>query len=158
MGQTWNKSGEFCFPVTVFFDSDVMIAGSASASGASFALLHLAELGLIKGYVSSQVLEECRRNLAEKLPDAVVPFEKIVERCVTVWTASPDEYLLSLASNQAEKKDVSILASALETKARFLVTFNVKHYWTNSTAKIEILTPGELLSRIRLALNKQADT
>jgi hypothetical protein len=38
----------------VFFDSDVMIAGSASASGASFALLHLAELGLIKGYVSAR--------------------------------------------------------------------------------------------------------
>ena len=44
---------ELSFPVRVFFDSDVMIAGSASASGASFALLHLAELGLIKGYVSA---------------------------------------------------------------------------------------------------------
>jgi len=148
---------ELSFPVRVFFDSDVMIAGSASASGASFALLHLAELGLIKGYVSAQVLEECRRNLAEKLPGAVVPFEKIVERCVTVWTASPDEDLLSLASNQADNKDVSILASALETRARFLVTFNVKDYWPTSTAQIEILKPGELLSRIRLALNKQAD-
>ena len=88
---------------------------------------------------------------------AVVPFEKIVERCVTVWTASPDEDLLSLASNQADNKDVSILASALETRARFLVTFNVKDYWPTSTAQIEILKPGELLSRIRLALNKQAD-
>lgn len=148
---------ELYFPVRVFFDSDVMIAGSASASGASFALLQLAELGLIKGYVSMQVLEECRRNLAEKLPDAIAPFEKIVKRCVTVSKTVPDEDSLSLLSNQAHKKDISILASALETKARFLVTFNVKDYWPHKTARLEVLTPGELLSRIRFALNKQSD-
>jgi len=148
---------ELYFPVRVFFDSDVMIAGSASPSGASFALLQLAELGLIKGYVSVQVLEECRRNLAEKLPDAIVPFEKIVERCVTVRTTIPDKDSLSLLSNQAHKKDVSILASALETKARFLVTFNVRDYWPHKAARLEVLTPGELLSRIRLALKKQSN-
>ena len=134
-----------------------MIAGSASASGASFALLQLAELGLIKGYVSVQVLEECRRNLAEKLPDAIVPFEKIVERCVTVRTKVPDKDSLSLLSNQAHKKDVSILASALEIKARFLVTLNVRDYWPHKTARLEVLTPGELLSRIRLALNRKSE-
>ena len=148
---------ELYFPVRVFFDSDAMIAGSASASGASFALLQLAELGLIKGFVSVQVLEECRKNLAKKLPDAIASFEKIVERCVTVGTAVPDEDSLSLLSSQAHKKDVSILASALETKASFLVTFNVKDYWPHDTTQLEVLTPGELLSRIRLALNKQSD-
>ena len=134
-----------------------MIAGSASASGASFALLQLAELGLIKGYVSVQVLEECRRNLAEKLPDAIVPFEKIVKRCVTVRTTVPAEDSLTLLSNQAHKKDVSILASALETRARFLVTFNVRDYWPHNTAILEVSTPGELLSRIRWALQKQSN-
>lgn len=143
------------FPLPVFFDSDVMIAGSASASGASFALLQLAELGLIKGYVSVQVLEECRRNLAKKLPGAIDPFENIVERCVSITTTPPDKTSLSLVSNQAHKKDVSILASAFETKSRFLVTFNVKDYWPADTTGIEISTPGELLSCIRSALNKE---
>ena len=122
-----------------------MIAGSASASGASFALLQLSELGLIKGYVFVQVIQECRKNLAKKLPSAIAPFEKIVQ------------HSLSLASNQADKKDVPILASALETKACFLVTFNVKDYWPPNTIGLEVLTPGELLSRIRLALNKLPD-
>ncbi|NVL89797.1 MAG: PIN domain-containing protein [Desulfobacterales bacterium] len=144
------------FPVPVFFDSDVMIAGSASAGGASFALLQLAELGLIKGYVSVRVLEECRRNLAKKLPGAIAPFENIVERCVSITTTQPDKASLSLVSNQAHKKDVSILASAFETKAQFLVTFNVKDYWPHDTARLEVLTPGELLSCIRLALNKES--
>ncbi|MCK4389192.1 MAG: PIN domain-containing protein [Desulfobacterales bacterium] len=148
---------EISFPVPVFFDSDVMIAGSASATGASFALLQLAEFGLIKGHVSVQVLDECRRNLAKKLPRAIAPFEKIVEKCVTVRTTLPNKDLLSLASNQADKKDVPILASALETKTCFLVTFNVKDYWPPNNIGLEVLTPGELLSRIRLAFNKQAD-
>jgi predicted nucleic acid-binding protein len=134
-----------------------MIAGSASASGASFALLQFAELGLIKGYISVQVLEECRRNLVKKLPDAIVPFEKIVKRCVTVRTTLPNKDSLSVASNQADKKDVSILASTLETKARFLVTFNVKDYWPAEGTRLEVLAPGELLSRIRSALNQQPD-
>lgn len=145
------------FPVPVFFDSDVMIAGSASASGASFALLQLAELGLIIGHISVQVLEECRRNLAKKLPSAIPPFEKIVQRCVTVRRKLPGEDSLCLASNQADKKDVPILASALEAEACFLITFNVKDYWPANATRLEVLTPGELLSRIRLALSKQAD-
>lgn len=148
---------ELRFPVTVFFDSDVMIAGSASTSGASFALLHLAELGLVKGYVSARVVEECRRNLGRKLPGAIVPFEKIVQRCVTVRKTSPSRPSLSLASNQTNKKDVPILASALESNARFLVTFNVKDYWPSSTTPLTVLTPGELLSRIRLALNHHSE-
>ena len=145
---------ELYFPVRVFFDPDAMIAGSASARGASFALLQLAELGLIKGCVSVQVLEECRKNLAKKLPDAIAPFEKIVERCVTVSKNVPDEDSLSLLSSQAHKKGVSTLASALEAKASFLVTFNVKDYWSHDTTRLEVLTPGELLARIRLSLNK----
>ncbi len=70
----------------------------------------------------------------------------------------PDEHSLSLASNQADKKDVPILASALETRACFLVTFNVKDYWPPNNIGLEVLTPGELLSRIRLALNKQLES
>ena len=148
---------ELSFPVPIFFDSDVMIAGSASTSGASFALLQLAELGLIKGHISVQVLEECRRNLAKKLPGAIAPFEKIVERCVTVRRNLPGGHSLSLALNQADKKDVSILASALETKACFLVAFNVKDFWPANNMGLEVLTPGALLSRIRLTLNKQIE-
>ena len=141
------------FPVPVFFDSDVMIVGSASTSGASFALLQMAEFGFIKEYISIQVLDECRRNLAKKLPGAIIPFEKIVKRCVTVKSSLPDENSLSIASNHTDKKDVPILASALEAKARFLVTFNVKDYWPDNSIRFEVLTPGELLSRIRSAVS-----
>ncbi|MBW2602587.1 MAG: PIN domain-containing protein [Deltaproteobacteria bacterium] len=142
------------FPLAVFFDSDVMIAGSASCSGASFALLQLAELRLINGYISGQVFEECRRNLSSKLPEAIAPFEQIVARCVTSRNVSPSRTFLTAASNQADPKDVSILASALEVGARFLVTFNIRHYWTSPTTPIAVLTPGDLLQRIRSVLSR----
>jgi len=138
----------------MFFDSDVMIAGSASIKGGSFALLQFAELGFIRGIVSTRVLDECRKNLVNKLPEAVLPFEKIIERCVTV-NAFPSQASIFFASNQAEKKDVVILASALEAEARFLVTFNVKDYWPSEATDIKVVTPGELLAWIRLALDKK---
>ena len=146
---------EIFLPVTVFFDSDVMIAGSASTTGASFALLQFAELGLIHGTISDQVVEECRTNLARKLPEAVTPFEKIVERCVTV-TSIPTQASLSRAANQAFEKDIGILASALDAGVRFLVTFNVKDYWP-SEKTLEVVTPVALLFRIREALAGQAE-
>lgn len=151
--------GRISLPVTVFFDSDVMIAGSASIKGASFALLQFAELGVIRGIVSTRVLDECRKNLVNKLPEAVLPFEKIIERCVTV-NAFPSQASISFASNQAEKKDVVILASALEAEARFLVTFNVKDYWPSEATDItdiKVVTPAELLAWIRLALDKKVN-
>jgi predicted nucleic acid-binding protein len=51
----------FSFPLPVFFDSDVMIAGSVSTHGASFALLQLAELGLIKGTISERFWKNAER-------------------------------------------------------------------------------------------------
>ena len=51
----------------------------------------------------------------------------------------------------ADKKDVPILASALEAKARFLVTFNVKDSWPDNSVRLEVVTPKKLLSRIRSA-------
>lgn len=46
----------------VFADSSIIIAGTASRTGASRAVLTMAELGLFKLVVSEQVLEECQRN------------------------------------------------------------------------------------------------
>jgi len=62
----------------VFLDSSVIIAGVASASGASRAVLVLMEIGLFKGIVSEQVLEECQRNIASKLPAAMTAYGELI--------------------------------------------------------------------------------
>jgi len=142
----------FDFPVTVFFDSDAVIAGSASSSGASYLLLQLSELGLIRGMVSEQVLEECRRNIAAKLPAALPIFNKVIEHALVVQS-NPSQRWLSKVANQAHLKDIPILAAALKAKALFLVTFNVKDYKPLASLGIKIVQPGEMLQNIRESLS-----
>lgn len=63
-------SDKFSVP-KVFFDSDALVAASASRQGADFILLQLSELGLIQGFISQKVGDECRKNLHNKLPEAL---------------------------------------------------------------------------------------
>ena len=142
---------EIKYPIRIFFDSDVMIAGSASSSGASHFLLQLAEAGIIEGIISKQVVLECRRNIKNKLPDALSIFDKILSRSVSIRN-HPSPKTISDLKGQAHPKDISILASAIEVKARFLLTFNIKHYNLSPQMSIEIIKPGELLKKIRETL------
>ncbi|MFM8923424.1 MAG: hypothetical protein ACKOFS_05570 [Microcystis panniformis] len=52
----------------IFAASSILIAGAASKTGASRAVLTMAEIGLFKILISEQVLEECQRNLYKKFP------------------------------------------------------------------------------------------
>ena len=58
----------------IFADANVLIAGADSRSGASNALLRLAEVGLFRLVVSRQVLDEAERNIRKKLPRALPNF------------------------------------------------------------------------------------
>jgi hypothetical protein len=54
-------------PPSVFLDASVLIAGSASFTGASRAVLILGELRLLKLVVCPHVSQEAERNLVKKL-------------------------------------------------------------------------------------------
>ncbi len=136
------------FPIEVFFDSDVIMAGSGSTSGASHLLLQLAEAGIIEGSISRQVVRECRKNIKDKLPEALTVFDKIISRSVTI-NNHPSPQLVSDLKGQAHPKDIPILASAVEAQARFLLTFNIRHYNPSPRTRIEIIKPGDLLEKIR---------
>lgn len=58
-------------PLRVFFDTSALIAGCFSNTGASFALLQLAGLGIIDGQISDEVRIEAERNIGAKLPSAL---------------------------------------------------------------------------------------
>ena len=66
-------------PIRVFLDSDVLLAGSASTTGASHLILQLSELGLIDAVASEQVRREVERNLERKLPAALPAFRLLAE-------------------------------------------------------------------------------
>jgi predicted nucleic acid-binding protein len=131
----------------VFVDSDVLIAGSASARGASFVVLHLADLTVITCIISEQVLVEVERNLIKKLPDALPAFRALVDSALVV-VPDPSLEVIAACAAQADPKDAPILAAALENECRFLLTFNTRHYWPESE-RITVLRPGDFLSRLR---------
>ncbi len=55
----------------LFFDNSALFAGIASASGASRALLLLAEAGQVSITISEQVVAETERAVARKIPRAL---------------------------------------------------------------------------------------
>lgn len=65
---------------TIFADSSTLIAGAASKTGASRAVLTMAEIGLFKLLISEQVLEECQRNLHKKIPLALPIFNQLISQ------------------------------------------------------------------------------
>jgi predicted nucleic acid-binding protein len=145
------------FSITkVFFDSDALIAGSASRQGAAFILLQLSELGLIQGFTSIKVIDECRKNLNIKLPDAVPTFEQIISHALTVLENLSKKETAEY-SKMAQKKDLPILAVAMKIEAHFLVTFNTKDFYPNPELGLIVLEPGELLKRIRAKLSELAN-
>ncbi len=133
----------------IFIDSDVLFAGSASPSeqGASMVLLRMAEITLIDAVVSQQVLTEVERNLTVKIPSALPKFHYLVSRCITI-VPSPSASIINTYNGLADSKDLPILVAAIQAKAPWLVTFNIRHFQPGHP-DVAILRPGALLLRVR---------
>lgn len=76
----------------IFADAKVFIAGADSRSGASGAVLLLAEVGLFRLVVSRQVLDEAERNLRKKLPRALPTFAEILATLQIEIVPDPEPY------------------------------------------------------------------
>ena len=121
----------------VYFDTDVLFAGAASPSdhSASQVLLTLSEITLIGGITSEFAVDECRRNLAAKLPSATGDFERLVGRALSIVDAPARQGLLP-HTDRVDWKDLPHLVAALEQDCAYLTTCNVDDY-----------EPGPLRSR-----------
>ena len=133
-------------PVSVCLDADVLIAGLLSRRGASHAILVLGEIGLLHVVLPEAAVEEVRRNLSAKIPDAVPLFEEFL-RAVAVRIHRPTARDRERARELADPKDVPILAAAIGAGARLLVTHNVRHF--RSGEGVRIVRPRTLLEEAR---------
>jgi len=140
----------------VFFDADVLIAGSASKthSSASYILLQLAELTLIEGLICPYVREEAERNLKGKLPQGLPVFKALLQAALRE-VPDPPKASLSRWAGRADPKDLPVLVAAVLNDCRYLVTFNTKDY-PDPPEPLEVVEPGELVRRIRAHLAELA--
>ena len=137
--------------VRIFLDSSVLIAGSASTQGASYAVILLAEIGLIKAVISNQVVEECERNLAKKLPQSLGVFRSIVSTINPEILSDPELSEVSSLMDIIEPKDVPILGAALQGEGSCLLTLNTKDFTPNVADRVglKIQTPGQFIQEVR---------
>jgi predicted nucleic acid-binding protein len=136
----------------VFVDSDVLFAGTASASehGASLVVLRMAEITLIDAIVSEQVIVEVERNLAGHLPTALPLFHQLVRRCLRI-VPDPTEAERLVCRDLANPKDTPILAAAVRETCPWLVTFNVRHFQPGHSS-VTVLRPGAFIQHVRTML------
>lgn len=142
--------------LTLFFDANVLIAGSFSQSGGSFRLLQLCELGLLKGFTCKQALDECRENIREKLPEAESIFEKIIANSVVILPNSNWSEMNKFQA-MAHRKDMQILTVAIKTGGKYLVTIGTEDFHPDPALGLVVCKPGELLKKIRSKLNELAE-
>jgi predicted nucleic acid-binding protein len=133
-------------PLPVCVDADVLVAGLMSRTGASHAILVLGELGLLRLVVPELAVDEVRRNLAAKLPEAAPLFEEFL-RAVSLQLYRPTPHDRERAREHADAKDVPILAAAIGAGARLLVTHNVRHF--RSGQGVRVVRPRTLIQEVR---------
>ncbi len=130
----------------LFFDTDALLAGSASTTGAAHILLRLAELGLVEIVSCAYVRDEALRNMKRKLPRAAPVLATLIERTLTIL---PDvDPPRGEVIESVHPKDVPVWLAFQKSQARYLVTFNVRAY-----PSVDSVSPPESVpARIRAAL------
>jgi predicted nucleic acid-binding protein len=135
----------------VFADSSMLIAAAGSRSGASRAVLLLAEVGLFQLVVSRQVLDECERNLRRKLPAALPVFAELLAAAQVEVVPDPDETVIVTYREVIAAKDAPILAAAVLSRADHLLTLDSADFTATvaERAGLVIQTPGAFVTALR---------
>ena len=135
----------------IFADSNILIAGADSRSGASRAVLIMAEIGLYRLVVSRQVLDEAERNIRAKLPRALPNFAE--QMSYLNLEILPDPTLADTARWEPiiEAKDAPILTAAVIANVDRILTLNTKDFTPEVAEKcgIPIQTQAQFVEDIR---------
>lgn len=140
--------------LSVFLDTDVIFAGSASPTehSASQVVLLMGEITLLDCITSQQAIIEIERNLQAKLSAKLPDFRLLVSRCLRV-VPDPTAAELAIHAGWADPKDLPLLVAALREQCGFLLSFNTRHYFPQP-GKITVQRPGDFLQTVRSSLSQ----
>ena len=136
----------------VFLDTNVLIAGLASRTEASSAILDLGEAEEIRIVISQHVLIEADRVFFAKFPHLSVQFRTFIKNLAPLLIDDPKPQAVQEAHKVIELGDAPILAAVKSQKMDYLVTLNTKHFKTPQVRNYlttPIVTPGEFLTAFR---------
>lgn len=135
----------------VFCDANVLIAGAASRSGASRAVIITAEAGLFQMVVSRQVLDEAERNVRRKLPHSLPVLADILGHVRLEIVDDPSPQSFARWFDCIEEKDAPIVEAAVVAEVDYLLTLNSRDF-TPAVADrsgLTIWTPAQFVERLR---------
>jgi predicted nucleic acid-binding protein len=136
---------------SVFADANILIAGADSRSGASRAVLMLAEVGLFRLVVCPQVLDEAERNLRRKLPQSLPIFTEIMAVLNLEIVPDPSPAAYERWLDLIEAKDAPILEAAVQAGVDRFLTLNTKDFTAQVAAQTDLLiqTPAQFIMDLR---------
>lgn len=139
--------------VRVFLDSNVILSGLISETGAPRIILDLLTLKLpfLTGCTGRFNLKEIERVLKKKMPHALAVYQQYLPQLNLRIIPVPRGQELKELSGKIADKDLPVLASAIRGKADFLVTGDKRHFQKLTSLKdheLKIVTPAEFVDRI----------
>jgi len=136
--------------VRFFLDANVLFTAAHNAGGRSAAIFRLARAGACTLVTSPHALEEARRNLRLKYPNAVDALEGLLA-ITSVETEAPSGGVAWALEQGLPLKDAPILASAAQARCDALVTGDRTHcgpLYGRRLRGVEVLSPAEALERL----------
>ena len=134
--------------IKVFIDTNVLIAGVNSVTGASATILDLCEARVLQMVVSRQVLIEADRNFAAKFPQLVGRFRQFMHNLAPLMVEDPTPESMEKAATIIDRKDAPILAAAENANVDFLITLDKRHFLNPKTRQkvmLKVVSPIEFL-------------
>lgn len=137
--------------IRIFVDANILIAGADSRSGASRAVLLMAEIGLFNLVVSRQIIDEAERNIRKKLPRALPNFAEQMTNLNFEIVEDPISTDAAKWESVIEAKDAPIIAAAVLAKVDRILSLNSKDFTQEVAEKcgIPIQSPGQFIQEIR---------
>lgn len=136
-------------PIRVFVDSDVIISSLISRKGAAYLLMYDTR---IARYISNVSFSELKR-VAGVLDLSQKDLQKLVQtQCRVVVIGDRKKDLQRIAQYTRDANDAHIVLGGKLAKAKFLVTYNMKHYQIEKIREdlgIIVLSPAFLIQYLR---------
>ena len=133
----------------IFVDSDVIISSLISETGAAYLLLNQPNLNL---FISNLSISE-QKVVVKRLSLSFTKWQKLTAKLNLVNVSENIKiHKQALKSYVLDPNDAHILAGGIKSKAKFLITYNLKHFKLDkikSELGILVISPGNFLQYLR---------
>lgn len=111
----------------IFLDANVLFSACLRDRSRQYAFFALARAGHCRLITSAYVLDETRRNLAQKATPRLMVLD-VLTRLIELSAAPPGDAVSRMAQYGLPTKDAPILAAAIVAGADILVTGDRRHF------------------------------